>query len=252
MAGLSAALAVSRSTVIPDGGGSPVSVWPGAAMAVAAIGLLMAAAPAADWLASGLRASQPEAAAERASQPADAPPRLLAVLALIVAAAGPLAAGGSWVWTGVRGPVATVGSPVLPAFVAASSVGGTRYRTLVLREDGGVLTYYVLRQGDPTLGEPELARYVPAEQALSRQVAALAAPNGADGGDPGQVLAEFGIRWVVLPSPIDDALAQRLDAATGIVPVSSAPAYDLWQVAGPVGRVRVLGPAAACRCSTPT
>jgi hypothetical protein len=111
-----------------------------------------------------------------------------------------------------------------------------------LREDGGVLTYYVLRQGDPTLGEPELAGYVPAEQALSRQVAALTAPNGADGGDPGQVLGEFGIRWVVLPSPVDEALAQRLDAAVGIVPVSSAPAYDLWQVAGPVARVRVLGP----------
>jgi GT2 family glycosyltransferase len=238
VAGFAAALAVSRSTVVPDGGGSPVSAWPGAAMAVAAVGLLMAAAPAADWLASGLKAAGSSPAGGR---PKAAPPRALAILALIVAAAGPLAAGGSWVWTGVRGPVATVSSPVLPAFVAASSVGGNKYRTLVLREDGGVLTYYVLRQGDPTLGEPELARSVPAGQALSRQVAALAAPNGADGGDPGQVLGEFGIRWVVLPSPIDDALAQRLDAAAGIVPVSSAPAYDLWQVSGPVGRGRVLG-----------
>jgi GT2 family glycosyltransferase len=55
VAGFSAALAVSRSTVVPDGGGSPVSAWPGAAMAIAAVGLLMAAAPAADWLASGKR-----------------------------------------------------------------------------------------------------------------------------------------------------------------------------------------------------
>jgi hypothetical protein len=250
VAGFAAALAVSRSTVVPDGGGSAVSAWPGAALAIAALGLLIAAAPAADWLASGLRAADPEAAsarpeaAERAGRAAVTarPPRALAVLALIVAVAGPVAAGGSWVWTGVRGPVATVSSPVLPAFVAASSVGGTRYRTLVLREDGGVLTYYVLRQGDPTLGEPELAGSAPAEQVLARQVAALAAPNGADGGDPAQVLGEFGIRWVVLPGPVDDALAQRLDAAAGLVPVSSAPAYDLWQVAGPVARVRVLGP----------
>jgi GT2 family glycosyltransferase len=257
VAGFAAALAVSRSAVVPDGGGSPVSAWPGAALAIAALGLLIAAAPAADWLASGLRGADPAAdpgaasarpeAAKRARRAAvtERPPRALAVLALIVAAAGPVAAGGSWVWTGVRGPVATVSSPVLPAFVAASSVGGTRYRTLVLREDGGVLTYYVLRQGDPTLGEPELAGSAPAEQVLARQVAALTAPNGADGGDPGQMLGEFGIRWVVLPSPVDEALAQRLDAAAGLVPVSSAPAYDLWQVAGPVARARVLGPAGA-------
>jgi GT2 family glycosyltransferase len=273
VAGFSAALAVSRSTVVPDGGGNPVSGWPGAAMAIAAVGLLLAAAPAADWLAGGLRSAD---SASAGGQPAgespqsarstsarstsarstsarsksalpksvssrSAPPRAVAILALMLAAAGPLAAGGSWVLTGVRGPVATVSSPVLPAFVAASSVGGNKYRTLVLREDGGVLTYYVLRQGDPTLGEPELAEYVPGEQALSRQVAALAAPNGAEGGDPGQVLGEFGIRWVVLPSPIDAALAQRLDGAAGIVSVSSAPAYDLWQVSGLVGRVRVLG-----------
>jgi hypothetical protein len=247
VAGFAAALAVSRSTAAPDGGGSPVSAWPGTALAIAAVGLLMAAAPAADWLAGGLRRAdpgpagrQPAAAAERARRPAGAPPRALAVLGLIAAAAGPLAAGGSWVSTGVRGPVAIVSSPVLPAFVAASSADGAKYRTLVLREEGGVLTYYVLRQGDPTLGEPELARYAPAEQALSRQVAALAAPNGADGGDPGQALAQFGIRWVVLPSPVSAALAERLDAAAGIVPVSAAPAYDLWQVAGQVARARVV------------
>jgi GT2 family glycosyltransferase len=235
VAGFAAALALSRSTVVPDGGGSPVSAWPGAALAIAAVGLLIAAAPAADWLAGGLRA------AASGARPADAPPRAVAILALIAAAAGPVVAAGSWVSQGVRGPVATVSSPVLPAYVAASSASGTRYRTLVLRRDGGVLTYYVLRQGDPTLGEPELARYAPAEQGLSRQVAALTAPNGADSGDPGQVLAEFDIRWVVVPSPVDQALAQRLNSAVGIVPVSSAPAYDLWQVTGPVGRVRVLG-----------
>jgi hypothetical protein len=71
-------------------------------------------------------------------------------------------------------------------------------------------------------------------------VAALGAPQGADAGDPGLVLGDFGIKWVMLPGPVDQALAQRLDASVGLVPVSKAPAYDLWQVSGPVARARVV------------
>ncbi len=56
------------------------------------------------------------------------------------------------------------------------------------------------------------------------------------------MLGSFGIRWVLLPGPIDPAVAQRLDAAVGLVLLSTSSSYDLWQVAGPVGRVRVVAP----------
>ena len=71
-------------------------------------------------------------------------------------------------------------------------------------------------------------------------MAALGAPQGADAGDPGLVLGDFGIKWVMVPGPVSQALSQRLDASVGLVPVSKAPAYDLWQVSGPVARVRVV------------
>jgi GT2 family glycosyltransferase len=222
-AGFLAAIVVSRMTVTPAGGGPAADGWPGPALAVAAIGLLLAAAPAAEWLATRPRRTQ-------------------AALGLAVVASAPVLAAGYWVSGGVRGPVQAVSSPVLPAFVAASSVGGSEYRTLILRPDGASLDYSVVRQSDPTLGEPELAGYAPAEQALSGQVAALAAPDGADAGDPGQVLGQFGIRWVLLPGPVNQVLAQRLDAAVGLIPLSSSSAYDLWQVAGPVAQIRVMGP----------
>jgi GT2 family glycosyltransferase len=247
VAGFAAALAMSRSTVDANTTGTAISAWPGTALAIAAIGLLIAAAPAAEWLASGLvadrsRARGPEAGAgdDRA---AGAPPRALAILVLAVAASAPVLAAWFWMAGGVRGPVTTVSSPVLPAFVAALSADGAQDRTLVLRENDGVLDYTVVRQGDPTLGAPELTGYPPAEQALADQVAALAAA-GAGGGDTGEALSEFGIRWVLLPSPVDTALAQRLDASAGLVQLSRAPAYDLWQVTGPVARVRVIGPGA--------
>jgi len=45
---------------------------------------------------------------------------------------------------------------------------------------------------------------------------------------------------VMLPGPVDPVLAQRLDAALGLVAVSKAPTYDVWQVTGPVARARVV------------
>ena len=140
----------------------------------------------------------------------------------------------------MRGPVGNIAAPLLPAYVSASSTSGEQYRTLILRPDGAGLDYLVVRQGDPTLGEPELGIAATAGAALSRQVAALGAPNEADAGDPGLVLGSFGIRWVLLPSPVNPVIAQRLDASLGLVALNKGSSYDLWQVTGPVARVRVV------------
>jgi len=171
--------------------------------------------------------------------------RILAAAALIGAAVTPLLVAAYWVKDGVRGPVHNVSAQILPAFVLASSASGAHYRTLILRPHGTELDYQVVRQGDPSLGEPELSASSAAGAALSRQVAALGTPDGADAGDPGLVLGSFGIRWVMLPSPVDPTLASRLDTAVGLVAQNKGPAYDLWQVAGPVGRVRVVAPSGA-------
>jgi hypothetical protein len=237
-AGFLGAVMLSRTTVTPAGGGQAASGWPGVALAVAALGLLLAAAPAAQWLAGIVSGGS---GAGTGAAPG-AVRRLLAGVTLAAAATAPVLAAGYWVADGVRGPVGSVTTQVLPAFVSASATAGTQYRTLILRPEGDSLAYSVVRQSDPTLGEPELAASAPAQQALSRQVAALGAPDGADAGDPGLVLGQFGIRWVLVPGPVNQALAQRLDATVGLVPRSSAPAYDLWEVAGPVARVRVTAP----------
>jgi GT2 family glycosyltransferase len=242
--GFLAAVLLSRTTVTPPAGGQAGPGWPGFALALAALGLLVAAAPAAQWLAETVHngwsklSSAPDSAGRFSALR-----KLLAWTALAAAATAPVFVAVYWVSDGVRGPVGSVAGPVLPAFVSASSTTGQQYRTLILRPDGatdGGLDYAVVRQGDPTLGEPELTGAQDASQALSRQVAALGAPDGADAGDPGNVLGTFGIRWVLLPGPVNAALAQRLDAAVGLVAQSKAPTYDLWEVAGPVARARVV------------
>jgi len=243
IAGILAAVVVSRVSVTPPAGGQPASGWPGVAMALAALGLLLASAPAAQWLASIIPNGGGQLSPAATSSPAAGyarSRRLLACVALAAAATAPLLVAAYWVKDGVRGPVGGITAPLLPAFVSASSTSGEQYRTLILRPDGAGLDYLVVRQEDPTLGEPELGAASAAGAALSRQVAALGAPNVADAGDPGLVLGSFGIRWVLLPAPVDPVLAQRFDAALGLVALNKGPAYDLWQVTGPVARVRVV------------
>jgi GT2 family glycosyltransferase len=254
LAGLAISLVVSRVQVTPPQGGPAVSAWPGIATAIAAAGLLLAATPLIEAVARSAR-TQGGFAGGKQSPPAArhygeqrggiaggsrrvAPPGL-ALLA--VAASAPVLAAGYWLTTGVRGPVGAAGPQILPAFVAASSSGPDRNRTLVMRQDGSVLSYAVLRNADPVLGEPELTEQSSATRALDGVVASLGAAASGDGGDTGQALSQFDIGYVLLPAPIDQTLAHQLNGAAGLVPLTVAPAYDLWQVSGTVARVRVIG-----------
>jgi GT2 family glycosyltransferase len=257
VAGLLTATLVSRVSVTPPSGGQASAGWPGVAVALAGLGLLVAGAPVAQRLVvivtnSAATATQDgparggrQAAGPRRSAGHRGSVRFAACAALAAAATAPLLVAAYWVKDGVQGPVGSVTAPVLPAFVAAASTSGQQYRTLILRPGQGGLTaggldYMVVRQGDPALGDPELGLDSVAGAALSRQVAALGAPDGADAGDPGMVLGGFGIRWVLLPGPVSPVLAQRLDAAVGLLALSKAPTGDLWQVTGPVARVRAI------------
>ena len=241
LGGLVAALVVSRVRVMaPDG--TAVSAWPGVAIAVAAVGLLLAAAPLIEAAALALG----RIAAARDGRRFPAGWRGLAVLAgVAVAASAPVLAAGYWLAAGVRGPVAAAGPQILPPFVASSSSAGDRTRTLVLRPDGAALSYAVLRSTDPVLGEPELTEASSATHALDGIVASLGpemgTAAGGDGGDTGQALSQFDIGYVLLPAPVDQSLAHQLDGSAGLMPLTTASAYDLWQVAGTVARARVIG-----------
>ena len=241
LGGLIAALVVSRLQVTPDDG-IAISAWPGIATAVAAVGLLVAAAPLLEAAGLALRRSGDL----RAGRGPLASWRALAVLAgFAVAASAPALAAGSWLAAGVRGPVTAAGPQILPPFVASASSGPDQARTLVLRPDGAALSYTVLRDADPVLGEPELTQASSATHALAGVVASLGPEVGTaaagDGGDAGQALSQFDIGYVLLPAPVDQTLARQLDGAAGLIRLTTAPAYDLWQVAGTVARARVIG-----------
>ena len=238
LGGLVVALVVSRVRVTsPDG--TAISAWPGVATAVAAAGLLLAAAPLIE--AAGLALGR--TADRRPGGRFPGGRRGLAALGgLAVAASAPVLAAGYWLTAGVNGPVTAAGPQILPPFVASSSAGPDRTRTLILRPDGAGLSYTVLRDTDPVLGEPELTESSAATRELNGVVASLSAAAGGDGGDAGQALSQFDIGYVLLPAPVDQTLARRLDGAAGLAQLTTASAYDLWQVAGTVARARVNSP----------
>ena len=228
--GLLAAAGVSKLIVTPAAGGDPVLAWPGLALAFAGAGLLLAAAACGDLLRNKLGSRGWRA------------PSGIAVLALAaVACTAPVLAAAAWVTTGVRGPVAPSAGPVLPEFVAVSSDTGLRLRTLVLRVGPrGRVAYSVLRDTDPLIGASELAVPPAAQRALNLTVATLTAPYGGSVQDQGRSLAQLGIGYVLLPTPINPDLARLLDGVPGLRPVSQTAEFALWRVSDTTARVRVV------------
>ena len=228
--GLLVSLAVSRMLLTTDDASKRVPGWPGISLAIAAGGLLLAAVVAADALPAQLGEG-------RWRRPAG-----LGVLILAAAAcSAPLLAAGSWVATGVRGPVGGAAGPVLPPFVSVSSQNGARPRTLVLRAERGTVTYEVLRGADPLLGATDLTQPPAAQRTLDSVVSTLVAQGGGDAQDQGQALAALDIGYVLLPAPADAALAGTLNNVADLRPVSKTAGFQLWRVAtttgpGPGGR----------------
>jgi len=251
LSGLVIAIAVSRAVITPGDGGAAVSAWPGVALLIAAVGLILAGVTAGEALprpATG-RARPARAGQARGGRPGPAgrrgPRPVHGTGAVILAGAAfsaPVLAAASWMASGVPGPVAPVSGPVVPAVVTASSGNGLELRTLVLRSDGGQVRYSLQRGASPSLGEPDLAPVPSAQQALNTAVAALVAPNGGEAFDQGQLLAQFDIGFVLLPAPVDQRLVRALDGVGELRPLSATSAFYLWRVTALSARVRVVEP----------
>jgi GT2 family glycosyltransferase len=241
LVGLAAAVASSRAVVLAPGATLPLPAWPGPALAVAAIGLLVAAVTAADSVPQLLRRVPGQASWQSGLSRAP-----VAVL-LLVALSAPVLAAAFWVTNGAGNPLTVVRRQVVPVLVAVSSNSGLRLRTLVLRQSDGHISYTVLRGAGPSLGEPDLAPDPVTGKALDLAVATLVAPSGGDAADQAAGLAAFDIGYVLMPSP-DPDLARLMDGVAGLRPVSSppasgtTPAFELWRLAATPARVRVVQP----------
>lgn len=223
--GMLIAILLSRVHV-PSPDGDAVAAWPGVACGIAGLGVLIAAAGAAEHL-PGLRAL----GGLRGT---------VATVVAVLACVTPVLAAGVWLVQGVRGPVTRVHGGVLPAYVTAFSDGGDRPRTLVLAlQPGGSMSYALLQGRQPVPGADRLTHGGDASQRLDSLVAGMV--SGRDG-DDGRALAAFGVKYVVLRHPGRHAsLARVLDGVPGLAEMNRTSDYGLWRLTGTVSRVRVVG-----------
>jgi GT2 family glycosyltransferase len=234
--GLLVALPVSRLSVRPASGGPAVTAWPGVALAIAAMGLLVAAAASGDALGPALAGGR-----SRLSGLASGRGALVALVAL-VACTAPVAAAGFWVLKGVSGPIGPVTPQVLPSLGSVSAATDSQARTLVLQSSGSQVTYQLLRGTGLTLGDADVTQVPAAASALRTAVAALTAPDGGQAVDQARMLARFDVEFVLMRAPVDPTLARALDNISGLRTVSKTEKFYLWRLATPPSRVSVVEP----------
>jgi hypothetical protein len=101
------------------------------------------------------------------------------------------------------------------------------------------LSYSLLRQGPPTLGEADLR---PSADRVARYDAAVAELGGGGGADAVTQLARLGVRNVLVTGADTTGLARTLDAAGGLARITSRDGLIVWKVGDHVGRVGLVNP----------
>ncbi len=237
--GFAAALLASRTTVTPPGG-QQVMAWPGIALAVAAAGLLLAAAAGADGLGRAL-SSGGRSGVRRVASARGFPAAILA----LVACTAPVLGAAYWLMNGTSGPIGPVTGQIVPSLVSTAG-SGRQLRTLVLTTGaGGKVSYLLLRGASPQFSYPDVTPAPAAQAALTKAVASLVAPGGGEAADQSQELARFDIGFVLVRAPIPGGLAGVLNSVSGLTEVSLTSSFDLWRLTTLPSRVSVIEPSGA-------
>jgi GT2 family glycosyltransferase len=225
--GLLGAILVSAATVTSGSAGADTArAWPSVAILFAAGGVLLAATSALQ------RAAEVLAGRDFIYRAGGA---VVAAMALST----PVLAAGSWIVTGVPGPLGDLGADVVPAFIGETAGGAFQPRTLVLVEGAGrpkgQVVYTVLRGSPPMLGDAE----VPTSDAAADRMRSLVGEFAAGHGD-GRALARMGIQFVLIPRPDKDPLAPVMDAAPDLTRLSRTSDFARWRLVPSAGRLMVL------------
>ncbi|MER7545787.1 glycosyltransferase [Actinomadura sp.] len=217
--GLLVAVLTSAATVTKGADAAPV--WPGVALIVAGAGVLLAATAAVQ------RATEVIASKHVVYRAGGA-------AVLLAALTAPLLCAGFWVAGGAGGPLGRVDPDTVPLFLRAP--GGPR--TLVLHgEPTGRISYTILRDDRPRLGESEVPVGGEAEKRMDDLVAGLAAGRE---GDDGPALTRMGVQYLLVPHPKKDPITKVLDAAPELTRLSRTGTFAVWRLQATSARMMLL------------
>jgi hypothetical protein len=212
--------------------------WAGVPTAVIGAALITAALVAADG------------ARERLARTSFSWRQPIALLLVIAAAAVPLMAGAAWLMRGAGDPVHRSAAQVVPAFAAAEATSGTRPGILALRtRPGGSLSYDLLRGQPAQIGAGDVA---PSAADLRRLSLAVEDLGSARGDAATAALSTYGIRYVLVPAPVDARLAALLDRTPGLARRTTGGSGAIWQLTARAGRLVILPATTAARAVAAT
>jgi GT2 family glycosyltransferase len=227
LTGLGLGLLVSRRPVTGPTLETPVAGWPGYPVVLVAAGLIVAAVLAT----AGIRT--------RLSNASFGWRQPLAVALVIVAGVTPVVLAGWWAVRGADDPLERRNPALLPAYAAEEGERENAIRTLVLnRPDDGRVTYALLRESGPRLGDAEVGPSPEMQEALDDVVTDLVSGRG---GADASALVDFAVKYVYLPPTADPGLTEVFDTLPGLTRASAPEGGAMWQVAGEIARVRVIG-----------
>ena len=116
---------------------------------------------------------------------------------------------------------------ILPPYLALTP----GVKTLVLRDlhvvDLKTLSYFIARESDAILGDPDMAP--PNSPAIDTAVREVADGTGINSS---KVLAAHGIKFVFMKNPVDSQLVRVIDGLGGFVRMSSTQVGIVWRVSG--------------------
>ncbi|SNT62053.1 Glycosyltransferase, GT2 family [Actinomadura meyerae] len=217
--GLLLAVLISAVTVTKGADAGPA--WPGVVLLFAGAGVLLAAT----------------AAVQRATEVLagkDVIYRTGAAVVVLAALSAPVLSGALWVVAGAGGPLGKVDPDTVPVFLRAP--GGPR--TLVLhREPTGRVSYTVLRDERPRLGEAEVPVSGEAHERLDGLVAGLAVGRE---GDDGPALTRMGVQYILVPHPKKDPVTKVLDASPELTRLSRTETFAVWRLQSDSARMMLL------------
>ncbi|WP_067804008.1 glycosyltransferase family 2 protein [Actinomadura formosensis] len=217
--GLLVAVLTSAATVAKGADEAPV--WPGTALIFAGAGVLLAATAAVQ---RGTEVLAGRHLTYRAGGTA-------VVLAALTA---PVLAAAFWVVGGAGGPLGGINPDTVPMFLR----GPDGPRTLVLhREPTGRISYTVLRDARPMLGESEVTVGGRARERMDDLVAGLAAGRE---GDDGPALTRMGVQYLLVPHPRKDPLTKVLDASPELTRLSRTGTFAVWRLQATSARMMLL------------
>jgi hypothetical protein len=142
---------------------------------------------------------------------------------------------GWWITSANSAPLQKQTRSALPAFLSASAQTEDRFKTLVFRVSENKIRYFIARDGDLKIGEPDVITGLTPK--VNKAVIDLVSGSGVSSSG---VFAEFGIRYLFMSRPVSEDLVRTIDGAGGFTRAASTDEGISWKVPGALGHISFL------------